>query len=129
MAVLRSLKTFKLRFEQQEANAKKIAAALAVHPAITALYYPDQGAMISIRVKDQNKINAFLQRLQIFTFAESLGGVESLITYPTTQTHADIPAELRESYGLTPDLLRLAIGIEDAEDLIADLQQALRVFE
>ena len=63
--------------------------------------------------------------LKVFSFAESLGGVESLITYPTTQTHADIPAEVRHSYGLTDDLLRLSIGIEDARDLIADLRQAL----
>ncbi|WP_032800647.1 PLP-dependent transferase, partial [Streptococcus sobrinus] len=63
--------------------------------------------------------------LQVFTFAESLGGVESLITYPTTQTHADIPAAVRASYGLTDDLLRLSIGIEDSQDLVNDLKQAL----
>ena len=67
----------------------------------------------------------FLNSLQVFTFAESLGGVERLITYTTTQTHADIPAEVRHSYGLTDDLLRLSIGIEDADDLIEDLKQAL----
>ncbi|MCA9761056.1 MAG: PLP-dependent transferase, partial [Streptococcus sp.] len=66
-----------------------------------------------------------LNTLKIFTFAESLGGVESLITYPATQTHADIPVETRHSYGLTDDLLRLSIGIEDADDLIADLEVAL----
>jgi cystathionine gamma-synthase len=64
----------------------------------------------------------------VFSFAESLGGVESLITYPTTQTHADIPQELRESYGLTPDLLRISVGIEHVADLIADLEKALNVF-
>ena len=63
--------------------------------------------------------------MEVFSFAESLGGVESLITYPTTQTHADIPQALRESYGLTPDLLRISVGIEHVEDLIADLEQAL----
>lgn len=62
----------------------------------------------------------------MITFAESLGGVETLITYPTTQTHADIPTELRESYGLTANLLRLSVGIEDPQDLLADLEQALQ---
>ena len=100
---IRSLKTLPLRFERQEQNAKEITAFLKRQPAI----------------KD------VLKELSIFTFAESLGGVESLITYPTTQTHADIPKELRESYGLTPDLLRLSIGIENSQDLIADLKQAL----
>jgi cystathionine gamma-synthase len=84
--------------------------------------------MISIRVADENKIGDFLQALEVFSFAESLGGVESLITYPTTQTHADIPQELRESYGLTPDLLRISVGIEHVADLIADLEKALNVF-
>lgn len=85
--------------------------------------------MISFYVKDAAKIKAFLAELKLITFAESLGGVESLITYPTTQTHADIPQELRESYGLTPDLLRLSVGIEDSEDLANDLIRALRAFD
>ena len=67
---------------------------------------------IRIRVLDETKISGFLAALKVFTFAESLGGVESLITYPTTQTHADIPQEVRESYGLTPDLLRISIAME-----------------
>ena len=78
-----------------------------------------------LKIQDEKKISNLLNSLQVFTFAESLGGVESLITYPTTQTHADIPAEVRHSYGLTDDLLRLSIGIEDADDLIEDLKQAL----
>ena len=73
----------------------------------------------------KKKIPQILNHLQLFTFAESLGGVESLITYPATQTHLDIPEEVRHSYGLTDDLLRLSIGIEDAEDLIDDLKAAL----
>lgn len=80
--------------------------------------------MLSFKIKDQKMIKEFLRNLSIFTFAESLGGVESLITYPTTQTHADIPKELRESYGLTPDVLRISTGIEAGADLIADLKQA-----
>jgi len=81
--------------------------------------------MISFKVVNQDKIPTIINSLKVFTFAESLGGVESLITYPTTQTHADIPGDVRASYGLTDDLLRLSIGIEAAEDLIADLDHAL----
>ena len=81
--------------------------------------------MISIRLVDGDFFGPTLEALKLYTYAESLGGVESLITYPTTQTHADIPQELRESYGLTPDLLRLSIGLEEADDLIDDLIQAL----
>ena len=80
--------------------------------------------MLSFTLHDKAYIPAVLDALNIFTFAESLGGVESLITYPTTQTHADIPVEIRESYGLTDDLLRISTGIEDPDDLIADLRQA-----
>lgn len=122
---IRSLKTLSLRVERQEENAKKIAKALENHPKLNAVLYPGKGGMLSIRLKEVDKVGVFLSAVEIFTFAESLGGVESLVTYPTTQTHADIPQDLRESYGLTPDLLRLSVGIEDAEDLIADLLQAL----
>lgn len=125
---IRSLKTFELRFQQQEKNAQEIVALLEQHPAVTEVFYPGAGAMISFKVKEVSKISAFLKSLQVFSFAESLGGVESLITYPTTQTHADIPQNLRESYGLTPNLLRLAVGIEDICDLSEDLTQALTIF-
>lgn len=123
--MIRSLKTLPLRVKQQEANAKEIVDFLKQHPRIKDVMYAGRGAMISIRLQEQEAIANFLNRLQIFSYAESLGGVESLVTYPTTQTHADIPQELRESYGLTPDLLRFSIGIEAASDLIADLNQAL----
>lgn len=122
--LIRSLKTLAIRLDRQEENAKKIAAALRENSAVKEVLYPEVGGMISIRVADAAKIPEFLSQLHVFTFAESLGGVESLITYPVTQTHADIPKELRDSYGLTEDLLRLSIGIEGAEDLIADLNQA-----
>ena len=88
-------------------------------------FYPGKGGMISFKVANQDKIPTIINSLKVFTFAESLGGVESLITYPTTQTHADIPSDVRASYGLTDDLLRLSIGIEAAQDLIADLENAL----
>lgn len=122
---IRSLKTLPLRFNQQEKNAIELVEALKNHDKIKEILFAGKGAMLSIKLEDESKIGPFLSNLNIFTYAESLGGVESLITYPTTQTHADIPKELRESYGLTPNLLRLSIGIEAAEDLIADIEQAL----
>lgn len=122
---IRSLKTLPIRVERQEATAKEIAAWLKTQDLVKDVLYIGRGAMISIRLQSEAAVGPFLEHLQLFTYAESLGGVESLITYPTTQTHADIPKELRESYGLTPDLLRLSIGLEDAKDLIQDLEVAL----
>ena len=109
--LIRGLKTLSLRMERSTANAQEIVAFLEQSPAV--------------KEADEKRIPHILNTLKVFSFAESLGGVESLITYPTTQTHADIPAEVRHSYGLTDDLLRLSIGIEDARDLIEDLRQAL----
>ncbi|HFH9921786.1 TPA: cystathionine gamma-synthase [Streptococcus suis] len=123
--LMRGLKTLSIRMERATQNAQKIVAYLENSPAVTQVYYTGKGGMISVKVADEATISHILNSLEIFTFAESLGGVESLITYPATQTHADIPAETRHSYGLTDDLLRLSIGIEDADDLIADLKQAL----
>lgn len=123
---IRSLKTLKIRFEAQERNAQKIAKVLTTFPQVEKVLYPGIGGMISFYLQDTKQIPAFLSKLRLITFAESLGGVETLITYPTTQTHADIPAELRESYGLTANLLRLSVGIEDPQDLLADLEQALQ---
>jgi len=80
--------------------------------------------MVSFRVKDESWVNPFLQGLSLITFAESLGGTESLITYPATQTHADIPEEIRIQSGVCNRLLRFSVGIEDHEDLINDLEQA-----
>lgn len=126
---IRSLKTFKVRFEQQETNAQILVAFLRKHPAIKNVLYPGKGGMITFYVSQDKKISQFLAKLQLITFAERLGSTETMITYPTTQTHADIPQELRESYGLTPDVLRMSVGIEDSQDLIADLKYALQVFE
>ena len=123
--LIRGLKTLALRMERSTENAKKVVEFLKGHPAVKEVLYTGKGGMVSFKVRKQEKIPTILNHLQVFTFAESLGGVESLITYPTTQTHADIPAEVRHSYGLTDDLLRLSIGIEDARDLIEDLEQAL----
>lgn len=125
--LMRGLKTLSLRMERSTQNAQQIVAFLKDHPAIKEVLYTGKGGMISFKVVDESKIPSIINQLQIFTFAESLGGVESLITYPSTQTHLDIPAEVRQSYGLTDDLLRVSIGIEDVTDLIADLKQALEV--
>ncbi|WP_086350908.1 PLP-dependent transferase [Candidatus Enterococcus clewellii] len=124
--LIRGLKTLSLRVKQQQENAQALVAVLKQAPQIKEVLYPEQGSMISLKLQTAEQIPAFLAALNLFTFAESLGGVESLVTYPTTQTHADIPKELRESYGLTDDLLRLSIGIEAVEDLIEDIQQALK---
>jgi cystathionine gamma-synthase len=80
--------------------------------------------MISFRIIDEAAVNPFLQSLSLISFAESLGGVESFITYPATQTHADIPLEVRTANGVCNRLLRFSVGIEDSDDLIGDLQQA-----
>lgn len=123
--LMRGLKTLKLRMEKSTQNALEVVKFLENEPEVKEVLYPGKGGMISFKVKDQTKIPNLINRLDVFTFAESLGGVESLITYPTTQTHADIPADVRASYGLTDDLLRLSIGIEDVQDLIDDLKAAL----
>ncbi len=123
--LIRGLKTLVLRVRQHQANAEKIAAFLESHELVEEVRYPGRGGMISFFIQDAALVSPLLKELELFTFAESLGGVESLITYPTTQTHADIPEELRNSYGLTDKLLRISVGIEASEDLIADLSKAL----
>ena len=123
--LMRGLKTLKLRMEKSTENAQKIAHFLETSQAVKEVLYTGKGGMISFKVYDEAKIPTIINNLELFTFAESLGGVESLITYPTTQTHADIPEEERHAYGLTNDLLRLSIGIEDSTDLIDDLKTAL----
>ncbi|GFH40931.1 cystathionine gamma-synthase [Pseudolactococcus insecticola] len=124
--VMRGLKTLSLRMKRATENASKIADFLAHNAAVKEVLFTGRGGMISFKVVDESRIPAIINGLSVITFAESLGGVESLITYPTTQTHADIPADVRASYGLTDDLLRLSIGIEDADDLIQDLANALK---
>lgn len=122
--LIRGLKTLSLRMKQHENNARIMNDFLQERKEITDVLYPGRGGMISFRLQKEEWINPLLQSLQIITFAESLGGVESLITYPATQTHADIPEEIRRQKGICNCLLRLSVGIEHAEDLIADLQQA-----
>ncbi|WP_156856696.1 methionine biosynthesis PLP-dependent protein [Oceanobacillus sp. AG] len=119
--IVRGMKTLGLRMKRHEENAKKIVEYLNVHDAVENVLYPGVGGMLSFRLQDEALINPFLQNLQLITFAESLGGVESFITYPTTQTHADIPLDERESRGVDDRLLRFSVGIEHIDDLILDL--------
>ncbi|MGE7021753.1 methionine biosynthesis PLP-dependent protein [Solibacillus cecembensis] len=121
--LIRGLKTLHLRLKQHDVNGKKIAAYLATEQLVTDVLYTGKGGMLSFRVKDAAMVNPFLKAMQLITFAESLGGVESFITYPATQTHADIPYEERVARGVCDRLLRFSIGVEEADDLIADLQQ------
>lgn len=123
--VMRGMKTLALRMEQHQQNARRIAAWLRQHPLVEQVFYPGSGGMLSFTVTDVALVAQVLRRVQLILFAESLGGVESLITYPATQTHADMPVAIRERLGISDRLLRLSVGIEDADDLIADLGQAL----
>lgn len=141
--MLRSIKTLGIRVERQAANAIKIAKWLKEQPMVTDVYYvglaghpgreihrrqsTGDGSMISFKVKTADLAKAMLGRLKLICFAESLGGVESLLTYPIAQTHAEMPAELLVQTGLDDRLLRLSVGIEDVDDLLADLAQAMSV--
>ncbi|WP_262177000.1 methionine biosynthesis PLP-dependent protein [Saccharococcus sp. Marseille-Q5394] len=123
--VIRGLKTLHVRMKQHDANAKELVSYLKNEPLVDDVLYAGKGGMISFRVRESEWVDPLLQNLKLITFAESLGGVESLITYPTTQTHAEIPEEERERRGVDKRLLRFSVGLEEAEDLIADLKQAI----
>jgi cystathionine beta-lyase/cystathionine gamma-synthase len=139
---LRGVKTLALRMERQSASALRIAQWLAEHPRIRRVHYPGLvshpqhelarrqmrtfGAMISIEVAGSlDDTRRFLERCRLFTLAESLGGVESLISLPALMTHASTPREVRAALGITDSLVRISVGIEDGDDLIADLETAL----
>ena len=137
---LRGLRTLELRMARHIDNAEKIANFLNKHKKIKKVYYPGlftgeqkrivsrqmkrPGGMLSIEIKEKYNVKKFLTSLKYFPLAESLGGVESLIDHPASMTHASIPKEEREKIGLTDGLLRISVGIENIEDLIADLKQA-----
>ena len=141
--VLRGIKTLHLRVQRHCENGEKVAAFLSKHPKIKRVYYPGLpshpyheiakkqmsgfGGMVSFTFASEKKEDAikFFENLKVFTLAESLGGVESLANHPALMTHASIPEDKRKEIGITDDLVRLSVGIEDIEDLIADLQQAL----
>ena len=141
--VLRGIKTLHVRMQRHCENGKKVAEYLAQHPKIEKVYWPgfedhpnhavaksqmkDFGGMISFIVKGSSYGDAIqiLEKLKVFTLAESLGGVESLVGHPASMTHASIPKEEREKSGVVDALIRLSVGLEDAEDLINDLEQAI----
>jgi cystathionine gamma-synthase len=111
--------------ERQQETAKSIVQWLEGENKVAKVYYCGIGGMISFSVKDEQTAVKILESVKIIKYAESLGGVESLITYPMIQTHADMPANERNARGIDECLLRLSVGLEAADDLIADLKQAL----
>lgn len=123
--LLRSLKTLDIRVKQHTKNAQKVVKFLEQDSRIEKVLYPGCGGMISFYLKANKDVERILNNVEIITFAESLGGIESLITIPYYQTHADVDEKQRERLGITPKLLRLSVGLENAEDLIEDLKQAL----
>lgn len=141
---LRGIRTLALRMERHSANALAIAQRLEQHPQIEKVWFPWleshphyrlartqmalPGGMISVVVKgDAQRATDIIRKLKLFTLAESLGGVESLVSQPYSMTHASIPLEQRLAKGIVPQLIRLSVGIEDANDLIADLEHALTI--
>lgn len=139
--LLRGIKTLHIRLDRAQENAIKLAEFLESNPNVSKVFYVGLkdfngydanlkqatgfGSTLSFRVKDKSLIPKILENVKIIKFAESLGGVETLITYPFTQTHADIPADIRQRLGVDEYLLRLSVGIENISDLVEDLQQAI----
>ncbi|MBQ9279368.1 MAG: PLP-dependent transferase [Lachnospiraceae bacterium] len=135
--ILRGIKTLGIRMERAEKNAKALAEWMLNEESITKVIYPGLkehpgyeimkkqsrgfGAMITFQVESKEFALSILEKVRMIKYAESLGGVDTLITYPTTQTHADVPKEIREKNGITEATLRLSVGIEDVEDLISEL--------
>jgi cystathionine gamma-synthase len=138
--LMRGMKTLALRMERHQYNATKIAEFLLTHPMVEEVFYPalpshpghdiqsrqssGNTGIFSFRMKDARTIEPILRHIRLIAFAESLGGVESLMTYPAVQTHADIPEEIRRKVGVDDRLLRFSVGIEHVDDLIADLSNA-----
>jgi len=138
--VIRGMKTLGVRLDRQQENALKIARWLQTHPKVGKVYYPGLaehpghgllqeqahgfGAMVAFEVVDHSLVEQLLLKTELISFAESLGGVETLITFPEVQTHADILPEIRARLGINNVLLRLSVGIEDGDDLIGDLDRA-----
>ncbi|MBQ1592025.1 MAG: PLP-dependent transferase, partial [Treponema sp.] len=139
--LIRGIKTLGVRLDRHVANAEKIAAHLQKHPAVRNIYYPglvtdpgyelnkkqakNGGAMISFELHEGYDIKKFFSSLKLVALAESLGGVESLACHPASMTHASIPKEIRDKVGITEGLIRLSVGIEGADDIIADVDQAI----
>jgi len=141
--LLRSVKTLALRMEKHQENAKAVAHLCEQHPEVKAIWYPGLpshphhelaknqmsgfGGMISVETGSFEAAQRFAKAVKVFTLAESLGGVESLLCHPVSMTHGSIPKHQRERLGITEGLLRLSCGIEDSEDLLADIEQSLSV--
>jgi cystathionine beta-lyase/cystathionine gamma-synthase len=139
--VLRGTKTLPVRMERHNANAMVLAEYLAAHPAVSAVYYPGLashpqhelakrqmrgfGGLISFQLGSFEHARTFLESVRLMSLAESLGGVETLVSHPATMTHASVPHDQRQQLGITDDLVRVSVGIEDVEDLKDDLSQAL----
>lgn len=139
--LMRGMKTLALRMERHQSNATGVAKYLLEHPQIAEVFYPalpdhsgyniqnkqssGNTGIFSFKVTDARFVEPVLRHLKLIAFAESLGGVESLMTYPAVQTHADIPIEIREAVGVDDRLLRFSVGIEHIDDIIQDLAQAL----
>ena len=139
--IIRGIKTLGVRMDRHVANAGKIAGWLSESGYVSKVYYPGlendpgyevqkqqadgAGAMISFVLKDKYDYKKFFENLHLITLAESLGGVESLVCHPATMTHAAIPADIRRKVGIVDELIRFSVGIEDVDDLIADLKQAI----
>ena len=140
--LIRGIKTLGVRLDRHVENAEKAAAWLKAHPAVKKVYYPglpeaqgyeiqkrqakNGGAMISFELDEKHDIRKFFSSLKLIALAESLGGIESLVCHPASMTHASIPYEIRQKVGITDGLIRLSIGIENIDDLLADLEQAIK---
>jgi cystathionine beta-lyase/cystathionine gamma-synthase len=139
---LRGAKTLAVRMRQHCLNAQRVAERLERHPAVEAVFYPGLaahpqhelakrqmkafGGMVSFNLRGgREAVNAFVHRLRLFSFAESLGGVESLAAYPAAMSHAGMPRDERERRGITDGTVRLSVGIEDIEDILEDLDGAI----
>lgn len=143
--LLRGIKTLGIRMEKAQENAIRIAEWLSGQDAVTRAIYPGLaehpgheimkkqargfGAMLTFQLKNKEFALAILEKVRMIKFAESLGGVETLITYPVTQTHADVPQEIRERNGITDNTLRLSVGIEHSKDLLGELEQVFHAIE
>ena len=139
--LIRGIKTLGVRLDRHVSNAETAARVLLGHKAVKSVHYPglesdkgyevnkkqakNGGVMISFELKDNYDINVFFESLKLITLAESLGGVESLVCHPSSMTHASIPEEIRKKVGITDGLIRLSIGIENIDDILDDLEQAI----
>lgn len=143
--ILRGIKTLGIRMEKSQQNAMAIAEWLKGQSAVTKVIYPGLpehpghevmkrqargfGAMLTFQLESREFALSVLEKVRMIKYAESLGGVETLITYPATQTHADVPKEIRERNGITESTLRLSVGIEDVRDLLEELDTVFRETE